>query len=559
MDLKIIFTSDIHGCFFPYDFIHAKETTVSLSQVATYVNKLRKEDPDTVVLLDGGDILQGQPTCYLSNIHYYKETNLAARVYNYLNYDAVCLGNHDIETGHPVYDKWAREMDCPVLCANLIVKGTGETYFKPYTIIKKKGIRIAVLGLTTTAVPYWLSNRLWKGLEFSNPIESTQRWLEYLNENESPDFIIGLFHSGMSGGIDCGDYIENFTARVAEKVDGFDLILFGHDHKSFCGTITNDAGNDVVCVNPSSNSYCFGEIDINIEAHHYAETKGKKKRTKEIIYARLNDVSKFAVDKNFISLLQDDFNKIKKFIETPVGLLTEDVSTNESCFRCAPVDYLIHKVQQHVTGAQISFAAPLCFDEILRKGEVHVSDIFKLYQYENTICSLWLTGKEIKDYLEFCYDLWICTMHDSTDHIMQILSYRHNDKEYAFFKNLVFNFDTAYGIHYTVDATKECGKRIFISRLEDGSPFSLNEKYQVAMHSYRACGGNEFLTKGCGISHEELPSRIAFESKQSERYYIYKYIKQNGVLKAKRASNWHFVPEHLVDTALQRDKKLLFP
>lgn len=138
MNLKIIFTSDIHGCFFPYDFIHAKETTVSLSQVATFVNELRKEAPDSVVLLDGGDILQGQPTCYLSNIHYYKEKNLAARIYNYLNYDAVCLGNHDIETGHPVYDKWTREMDCPVLCANLMVKGTGETYFKPYTIIKKK-------------------------------------------------------------------------------------------------------------------------------------------------------------------------------------------------------------------------------------------------------------------------------------------------------------------------------------------------------------------------------------------------------------------------------------
>ena len=49
--------------------------------------------------------------------------NIAAEVVNYLGYDAQTMGNHDVETGHAVYDKWTQEVKCPMLGANIISIG----------------------------------------------------------------------------------------------------------------------------------------------------------------------------------------------------------------------------------------------------------------------------------------------------------------------------------------------------------------------------------------------------------------------------------------------------
>lgn len=59
--LRILETSDVHGSFFPYDFIERRDAKGSLARVSSYVNRLRQEYGDNVILLDNGDILQGQP------------------------------------------------------------------------------------------------------------------------------------------------------------------------------------------------------------------------------------------------------------------------------------------------------------------------------------------------------------------------------------------------------------------------------------------------------------------------------------------------------------------
>lgn len=560
MVLKIIFTSDIHGCLFPYDFIHGREATISLAQVSSFIKKTRIENPDSLILLDGGDILQGQPSCFISNLRNGKEANLAARVYNYLQYDAICIGNHDIETGHVVYDKWVKETDSRILSANIVDAKTFRPYFKPYTIIERHGVRVAILGLITTAIPYWLPRRLWDGMTFQNPLESAKSWVAYLKNHENADFIIGLFHSGLSGGIDCGINIENFTELVAKQVEGFDLILFGHDHKTFCGTILNSYGHEVMCVNTSSNAYFVGYVEISFEkivSHVANERKIFWKKGK--ISANLLNVDKFPVDDDFISAFHKDMVSVKNFMDIPIGDLANIMYTRDSCFGCGSVDHLIHKVQLHVTDAQVSFAAPLCFNETFLPGKMYVRDLFRLYQYENTICALYMTGQEIKDYLEMSYGLWINTMNVGEEHIMQLEPFLVNGTQYFFFKNLVFNFDTAAGLCYLVDVTRQIGQRISILKFENGKSFSLTESYLVAMHSYRACGGNEFLTLGAKIPHDELPNRIAYESKRSERYYLYKFIKSCGELKAEVSDNWKFVPEDIAISSIMHDKRQIFP
>ena len=155
VQIHIIETSDVHGCFFPYDYITRKPKAGTLARVSNYVRQLR-EKGDAVVLLDNGDILQGQPVCYFSNFVDTTETNIAARVCNYMEYDAQTIGNHDVETGHHVYDAWKKAMDYPLLGANVVDRKTGEPYLRPYTIIERDGVRIAVIGMLTPAIPSWL-------------------------------------------------------------------------------------------------------------------------------------------------------------------------------------------------------------------------------------------------------------------------------------------------------------------------------------------------------------------------------------------------------------------
>ena len=160
IELRIIETSDVHGCFFPYDFINRMPKKGTLSRVMTYVNELRETYGNRLILLENGDILQGQPTCYYTNYVKTDMPNLAAEVVNYMGYDAQVFGNHDVETGHAVYDKWISELKCPVLGANIIDATKEEPYVRPYTIIEREVVNVAVLGMLTAVIPHWLNEEL---------------------------------------------------------------------------------------------------------------------------------------------------------------------------------------------------------------------------------------------------------------------------------------------------------------------------------------------------------------------------------------------------------------
>lgn len=137
--LSVIETSDVHGHFFPYDFVEGKEIKGTLARANTYIKRIRKDYGERLLLLDNGDILQGQPTCYWSNYVATDEENVAASVINYMKYDAETFGNHDVETGHAVYDKWVKEVNCPMLGANIVDKATGMPYVLPIPCSSVKG------------------------------------------------------------------------------------------------------------------------------------------------------------------------------------------------------------------------------------------------------------------------------------------------------------------------------------------------------------------------------------------------------------------------------------
>ena len=558
--LKVIETSDVHGHFFPYDFMEKKPIKGTLVRANTYINKQRREYGDNLLLIDNGDILQGQPCVYWSNYVMPEDENLAAQVINYMKYDAETVGNHDIEPGHKVYDKWIREVRCPLLGAN-IVKETDKngpanpksiyTGIKPYSVHYKDGVKICIIGLLTPAIPNWLNKSIWKGIEFEEMVSCAKKWMKYIQETEHPDLIFGLFHSGLDGGIDTPEYSENATAAVAREVPGFDIIFFGHDHQVHKEWITNKDGQKVLCIDPSCYVKNVAEAEIELT---YENGRLKEKDIEGEIVSVLDE----EIDEQMLSHFQPAIDKVKEYVDRKIGKFEKPIYTRDSFFGNSSFTDLIHNLQLQISKADISFNAPLSFNSVIKAGDVTQGDMFKLYRFENLLFVLRMTGEEIRKHLEFSYDMWTNTMISPDDHALRLNEGSKEDQQRTGFEYYTFNFDSACGIDYEVDLTKPNGEKVRILQMSDGQPFDEKKWYKVVMNSYRANGGGELLTRGAGIPKDSLESRVIFHTDLDQRHYLTEEIKRMGVVDPEPNHNWKFVPEAWAKLALERDRKLLF-
>jgi len=582
LQLTLIETSDIHGAIFPYDFINDKVTKTSLAQVSTIVNEQRAIAGNNVILIDNGDILQGQPTVYYYNFENTTDTHIVSQVMNYMKYDVMVMGNHDIEAGHPVYDKMVKEFNFPSLAANA-VKPDGNPYFKPYTIINRGGIKIAVLGLITPKIPSWLPSKFWEGMAFEDMVVSAQKWIKIIKEKEKPDLIVGSFHAGVDynyGGDNADTPCnENASQLVAERVSGFDLIFVGHDHAGWEG---NGLNNKPV-LNPEGQVVpIYGALNaarkVPVVQVLMKWNKDKKAWEKQI-NGKLVNVEEYKPDEGFLKQFEDAYNKVKAYVSRPIGKMSEKISSKDSMFGPSAFVDLIHRIQLELTSkpeyglnaAQISFAAPLTFNATIpvsADNTLFVRDMFNLYQYENFLYTMNLTGKQIKDALEYSYAGWFNTMKNADDHI---IAFKLDDKgniQYdartgsALTITRYYNYDSAAGIIYTVDVSKPAGQRITIVSLSDGKPFDMNATYSVAINSYRAQGGGGHLTKGAGIPQADLTAYklVTSSTIKDLRYYLMKWIENyKGVIQPFIYNNWSVIPADWAAAGKAKDMLILYP
>ena len=555
VEITIMHTSDIHGAFFPHDFINDEPMDKSLAHAYSVIQQERKSNKN-FILLDNGDILQGQPTAYYYNFIDTTSVHLAARILNFMKYDAASVGNHDIETGHNVYDKVFAEYDCPVLAANAVKVSDGKPYFKPYTIIKRDGIKIAVLGMITPDIPKWLPNSIWEGIEFRDMVETAEYWMKEIREKEKPHLILGLFHSGHNfnreGENENTPNNENASLLVAQKVPGFDAIFIGHDHDKYCNKICNIAGDSVLIIDPQNEGKLVSKVQINV-------TVEGNKVIEKSVKGELIETKNYEPDSTFLAEFRQDFEVVKNFVLRPIGKFSKTISTHKSFFGASEFIDLIHRIQLDITKADISFTAPLSFETEISEGEIYMSDMFKLYRYENLLYTMQLTGKEIKDFLEFSYSLWTNQMKTADDNILLFRESENNRN--GRLKNPFYNFDAAAGIIYTVDVTKPTGEKINIKSMYNGDNFDMNKTYNVAINSYRGNGGGGHLTDGAKIPKSELANRIVFSTSRDLRYFLMQWIEQQQNVNPALLLNedeWKFIPESLTKKAIERDYKILF-
>lgn len=563
VNVKIIETSDVHGAIFPYDLKENKARNSSLARVTTYVNEQRADTNQIVFLLDNGDILQGDPTVYYYNFEKTDTIHLYADVMNYMKYDAGTVGNHDIETGHDVYDRFDKEIDFPWLAANAINTTTDKPYFKPYTTIERGGVKIAVLGLITPAIPQWLPEKIWSGMRFDDMVETAQKWVKKIRETEQPDLMIGLFHAGV-------DYTyndenentyknENASKLIAEKVDGFDLILVGHDHAGWNFKTKNFSGKDVLVLGTTSGARNVAVANYVLQYDKICMTYNKNEITGELV-----DMKNYPPDPAFMKKYKNNLEEVRAYVSRPVGEFTETISSRDALFGPSKFVDLIHHIQLDLTGADISFSSPLSYSASIEKGTVYVRDMFDLYRYENLLYTMELTGKEIKDYLEFSYGNWFNQMKSKADHLLKFKIDENGNVKYSERSNSpeleerYYNYESAAGINYVVDVTKPVGSRVRIESLSNGDKFDLNKPYRVAINSYRGNGGGGHLTRGAKIPQEDLSERVINSTEKDLRYYLMKWIEKEGIVTPKLIGNWRIIPEDYWNAGKEKDYQLIF-
>lgn len=558
---KIIETSDVHGQVFPYDFINDKPSQNSLAQIYTYIKQERTKENQHVLLLDAGDILQGQPVVYYYNFERPDTTHILASMMNYMNYDAAAIGNHDIEAGHPVYDKLVEEFNFPWMAANTINESTGEPYFQPYTIIGKEGVKIAVLGLITPHIPHWLTKNIWEGMYFEDMIESAQKWVYIIKEKENPDLLIGLFHAGIDytyGNVDAATHKnENASQLVAEQVEGFDIIFVGHDHQGWNKFVQNKSGNDVLIL--GTKGYAATAAEAKVEMNFDKETE----KWESTFYGNIIETKNYEPDEEFMNMFGYAFRQTKDYVSKPIGNITKTISSNDALFGDSEFSDLIHTIQLELTDADISFTAPLSIYSEISEGEIYVRDMFNLYKYENLLYTIELSGKEIKDYLEYSYSLWFNEMKNEDDHLLLFEKDESGELLWSersrtpMLQNRYYNFDSAEGIEYVVDISKPIGEKITINNFIDGRTFNINENYKVGVNSFRGNGGGGHLTKGVGISSEKLDERVITSTEKDLRYYLMKWIEEKGTVEINTNNNWSIVPNNWYLKAKEKDTKIL--
>lgn len=559
----VLGTTDVHGSLFDHNLVYDRPHEQSLAHVATMVENIRGQQEGTVFLLDAGDILQGTPATYYANYVDTLRPHLVARAMNLLRYDAGTVGNHDIEAGPKVYRRVERQLEHPWLAANIVDTRTELCAFKPYALIERDGVRMAVIGLTTPSVPNWLPPHMWSNMRFDDMVQTAQRWVDEIRRTEKPDLIVGLFHAGHDYTYQGGSYDqhcnENASIVVAEKVAGFDLIMIGHDHDAHCRRYANPDGDSVLVLDPAAGAQYVAKATIKLKRNLFGRI------TSKTIEGELISTKGEEPCPSFLATLSDDLDTLKRFVAQPIGTFAQRMSSRRTYVEPTAFIDFIHRAQLEHTGADVSFVAPLSLEAAIEQGKINMGDLFKLYRFENFLYTMILYGHEIQRYLEYSAGLWFNTMTAPSDHLLRFKSDTSgrpvtDGKGGYMLASNYYNLDCAAGLRYQIDVRQPEGQRVRILGMADGRPFHPDTLYSVAINSYRGNGGGGHLTQGVGLSSEVLHRRQVASSVYDIRRIIADLIaRQPSPITPESMNCWQVMPTEWTLQAGERDLGLLFP
>lgn len=545
-EVVVLFTTDVYGFIFPYDFQNDDDTRAGVANFATLVREQRAIYGDRCIVLDNGNKLPGGPASFYYNIVDTISEPLCYRSERLIGYDVVNLGNRDPEVSECFRMKRHDPSTLPPLvCANLLDTRTGKPYLQPYEILERDGLTIAVIGFVSPLLTSWLSTSEWKFLETQDMIESATYWMKEVQEKHHPDIVIGL----CSCNIHYDAYDRNMDTYknpnggipIGMRVPGFDLILMGCGHERTVIEETNDAGQHVTFIQSGRSNTHVGQARIQME-------RQKDGTYQKRVFATTLDLKQFQPDPDFCQALQPARDSIYNWFNRPVGYLRDSIIGEKGLYGPDFYRDFINTAQLWWSGADISFASLLMPSNHILEGPLSMRSIFEIYPFEHEPHLLKMLGEDVRRYLEWSIDLQYETMTSPKDPMVRLRKdpqghIIYNEDGAPYLANDPTFFTAAGGIHYTADLRKPQGQRVEITTMMDGTPFDSRKEYTVFINSYQYHDGGKFISEGlrwddATLALHDLPLPFT-----SMRQVLCEYVQHIDTVEFSYRYEWGILPK----------------
>ncbi len=519
--IQIIATSDVHNQFYGYDYATNSELTKGgVTRVATVVNNLRKENPNTIVV-DNGDLIQGNSSQIFINDKENPQPMIVAL--NELDYETMTLGNHEFNYGIERLEEILADLeDTTVLCGN-VYKPNGERLGKPYKIVERDGIKVAIIGSVTPHIVKWDATNL-EGCKVTSPLEETQKAIKEIKEGNLADIMIATVHMGKDG-----EYGDDSAAEIAEKCPELAAVIAGHEH----AVREDERVKNIPITEPGTNGQYVSVVDITIDNNKKVEK----------VESRLISTEQVEKDAELEKILAPYHEKAVKDAETVIGELKGGALIREDDMKGvtqgqiednALVD-LILEVQTYYAeksgkipakAHHVSGAALFSPSANVQPGKIKRADTANMYKYDNTLKTLKINGKQLKKYME-----WSASYYNT---------FKPGDLNVSFNENIrMYNYDMFSGVKYEIDITKEPGNRIKNLKYAKGGAVKDTDEIYLTVNNYR-CDSILLADLFKGEENVEVVYDNSTETVSTIRELIGEYIQtvKKGVIKPEVDKNW---------------------
>ena len=248
--IVILHTNDTHSRLEPYLESNLDDVG-GVVRRHTFIQQTRAQYPHTIVV-DAGDFSQGTP--YFNLFKGFPEIELM----NKMGYDVVELGNHEFDNGSKALAKRLKKANFKIVCANYQFKNKNlSKLVKPYAIINVGENKIGFFGLLCDMKKVLMPTH-YKETTFLDPVSAAKEMVDLLQNKEQCDIIICLSHLGIEAEWE-GDITDKI---IAEKVNGIDFIIGGHNHLLLEEPLIV---NDTKIVQAKKNGIFVGKLTIMTE------------------------------------------------------------------------------------------------------------------------------------------------------------------------------------------------------------------------------------------------------------------------------------------------------
>jgi 5'-nucleotidase / UDP-sugar diphosphatase len=392
--ISILHTTDLHGHILPTSDYDGNPDRGGLARCATQIRRWRRENPNSI-LIDVGDIYQG------TDVSLRNKGALMIGLLNHLEYDAWVVGNHEFDWGMECFERALQQSNMPVLGANMLMEGklAGEfpdgkhpfAKIQPFILKQIAGIKIAIIGITTPGMPFWLWPEFTRGLDFRHPVESVRRAIASAKSGGA-DAIVLTGHMGLktrSGGDDFANTVMALTSEFPEV----SVFIAGHTHQDIPSRLTNG----VLFTQADHFGIHVGRVDLLFD-------RNSKKLLRRDAMCELMD-NRFGFDQMVLSRAKSQLAESGAAVSEPIGELAETLRGRSRPGRPSDVERLIGAaIMEMLVERSVPVDGVMhgTFDDKagLVAGSKTVNDVWNIIPYENYIVTAQLSPEEIKVAME---------------------------------------------------------------------------------------------------------------------------------------------------------------